>query len=235
MQAGKKSYVWEHFDLDSDRKRTKCRLCGIMLSYSGSTTSTMKKHLQIKHPSLNSAQASTSSSAVRPITDLFQRPLSRDKYERITQKAVLMCAQDLQPLSVVDGKGFRAFCSELNPSYKVPSHTTIHNYLMKMFAESKASLTEIFETHTAGVAMTTDLWTSVATHGYITVTAHYISTEWQLMSVMLATRRVEERHTGENVASILNDIQTEFKVKKVSALTTDNVSNMQVAARATPG
>ncbi|XP_046542831.1 E3 SUMO-protein ligase ZBED1-like [Haliotis rubra] len=77
------------------------------------------------------------------------------------------------------------------------------------------------------------MWTSCATHGYITVTGHYITDEWDLKSCILATRRVEDRHTGENIADALVSIQTEFEIEYVCGLTTDNANNMTVAARAT--
>ena len=115
-----------------------------------------------------------------------------------------MCAENLRPLSIVNGAGFRKFCKELNPAYKAPSHTTLHNYLMKMYNEEKSALVKLFDVNTSGVAFTTDLWTSTALHGYITVTAHYITDEWEMKTAMLATRRVEEKHTGENIGKILS-------------------------------
>ena len=51
MERKQKSNVWIHFDLDREKKKTKCRLCGIHLSYTGSTTSTMRKHLLLNHRS----------------------------------------------------------------------------------------------------------------------------------------------------------------------------------------
>ncbi|XP_046559942.1 E3 SUMO-protein ligase ZBED1-like [Haliotis rubra] len=70
------------------------------------------------------------------------------------------------------------------------------------------------------------MWTSCATHGYITVTGHYITDEWDLKSCILATRRVEE-------ADALVSIPMEFEIEYVCGLTTVNASNMTVAARAT--
>ena len=49
------------------------------------------------------------------------------------------------------------------------------------------------------------------------VTAHYITAEWEMKTAMLATHRVEERHTGENIGNILKGIQSEFNIKTVAA------------------
>ncbi|XP_046580866.1 E3 SUMO-protein ligase ZBED1-like [Haliotis rubra] len=72
---------------------------------------------------------------------------------------------------------------------------------------------------------------SVWTHFELDANGHYLTSDWQLKSCVIATRRVEERHSGENIAEILKGIQSEFKIQTVSGLTTDNASNMTVAAR----
>ena len=46
----KSSNVWKHFVLLKEKQKTKCNLCGTELSYRGGGTSTMKKHLEFKHP-----------------------------------------------------------------------------------------------------------------------------------------------------------------------------------------
>ena len=46
------------------------------------------------------------------------------------------------------------------------------------------------------VALTGDFWTSVATESYLGLTAHFISSDWQLMSRVLQTRELTEHHTG---------------------------------------
>ena len=52
------------------------------------------------------------------------------------------------------------------------------------------------------VALTTDMWTSTATHPYMVVTAHYISDQWQLWSNVLSTRATPDCYTGANMRSI---------------------------------
>ncbi|XP_067682691.1 uncharacterized protein [Haliotis asinina] len=183
----KRSNVWAHFDLDSSKRKTKCRLCGIMLSYAGSSTSSMRKHLNVKHKSVSvdvSSQTPVKKQAM--LTQGYfggynRKKLDSKTYETFTLKAMLMCVRDLRPLNLVK-----------------------------------------------------DMWTSCATHGYITVTGHYITDERDLKSCILATRRVEDCHTGENIADdALVSIKTEFEIEYVCGLTTDNASNMTVAARAT--
>lgn len=59
---------------------------------------------------------------------------------------------------------------------------------------------------TTPVGLTTDTWTSCTSHGYITVTCHFVNSDWTLSNFMLATRKLDVRHTGENLAAVLNNI-----------------------------
>ena len=39
------------------------------------------------------------------------------------------------------------------------------------------------------VALTTDIWTSGAVNGYLTVTVHYLDDSWKLSTKVLSTRK----------------------------------------------
>ena len=81
------------------------------------------------------------------------------------------------------------------------------------------------------ITLTTDLWTTHATQGYILLTSHYINDNWELRSQILATRNVTDRHTGENIAQATKCITEEFNIKEVSCITHDNAANMDLAMR----
>ena len=65
----------------------------------------------------------------------------------------------------------------------------------------------------------------------MTITAHYISDEWKLESNVLCTTEMAERHTGSNSASRICEVLGAWNIldSRVSALVTDNASNMTVA------
>ena len=50
-------------------------------------------------------------------------------------------------------------------------------------------------------ALTTDIWTSQATMGYVTVTCHFLMDNWELKSIVLETTQIEESHTAENIGA----------------------------------
>lgn len=60
------------------------------------------------------------------------------------------------------------------------------------------------------VGVTSDTWTSVATESYMSVTAHFIDDEWNLVSYMLQTKEVETDHRSVSLAEILTAAMEEW-------------------------
>ena len=80
---------------------------------------------------------------------------------------------------------------------------------------------------TSAVALTSDGWTSRTTVPYMTITAHFFDEQFTLMSKVLQTRVLDEKHTGENISVELNAALESWQIgQKVSVITTDNASNM---------
>ena len=138
-----------------------------------------------------------------------------------------MITTDLQPLSVVENKGFRNLCHSLDPRYKIVSrkHLT-HNLLPTKYGEEKAKLM-IELGKVDHVSITTDQWTSRANDAYTTFTAHFIDEHWNLTSAVLSTRSDQKRHTAVNLSEETIKCLEEFKLlQKVSAVVTDNAKNV---------
>ena len=51
-----------------------------------------------------------------------------------------------------------------------------------------------------GFSLTTDIWTSIATEAYITMSGHFISPDWDMCFVVLTTSAFPERHTGVEIS-----------------------------------
>ena len=138
--------------------------------------------------------------------------LSTSQKESFTRKLSFMCALDLKPLGMVQGRGFKMFYNALNPRFQVPTKKTVAKYLTALYDEEKEKL--VGEMAGKTWSATTDLWTRNALQGYITVTRHYLSSDWALHSKVLATRVVNDRHNGTNIAREVNKLFSEFKLDK---------------------
>ena len=104
------------------------------------------------------------------------------------------------------------------------------NGLKERYAAMKHRLQESFR-YCDNLALTSDIWTSRTTQAYVTVTAHYISDNWNIRSYVLCTCQMPERHTGANIATRLREVAEAWNIddEHVSAVVTDNVSYMSVA------
>ena len=249
-----KSPVWQYFtepELKDGKRLTKCQLCNISLGYFGGTTS-MRNHLQYKHPSVKISDSGTGESSLKPkksgsggfrqasalvgkqipLTDMKwnRQPMSAAKSDQITRSLALMCALDARPLSIVEGAGFRNFVRTLNPDYNLSGRTTVTKYLHKIYLDAKAEVLD--EIKGKPMSLTSDIWTSNALDGYISVTGHFIDDNWALKAKNLSTNVIYERHTGVHIAKAILDVTTDFKVdpKNIACLVTDNAANMHTAS-----
>lgn len=85
-----------------------------------------------------------------------------------------MIVSDLQPLSTVEDEGFKAFVRALGPKYRLPGKKKLtETHLVNMFNECKGKVMEALQ-NAPGVVLTTDVWTSMSTEVYLSVTCHVI-------------------------------------------------------------
>ena len=246
------STVWQYFTVCEDNKDlAECHLCHQKLSRKGSSTSCMRAHIRNQHKSIQltpdsssprdasasgsrSVASSSKSQASQPnIKDSLHKsglpkhpPLSKEAKEALKRAAAWMCAIDIKPLSMVNGVGFRNFCHKLNPSFQMPDRHMVGSYVTKIYEEGHAEL--IKDIKGCPVGLTTDLWTSHANQGYITVTAQYINSAWTQKTRVLGTRAVNKRHTGIQVSDEIHTLLREFEIPKCYGICTDNAGNMKV-------
>ncbi len=142
-----------------------------------------------------------------------------------------MVATDMQPSSIVDDKGFGKFVRLLDSRYQLPSRRTLMRRLPGKYDEVKIRVKNQLNS-SSHVCLTTDIWTSRTTQGYLTVTCHFINTSWKMQSFVLETFNLCASHTAENIAATLKRVADEWNItEKIVALVTDNAANVVAAAR----
>lgn len=225
--ASKSSKVWDFFTKIDGGNITQCDLCKTKLSFKGGSTSSMRNHLKAVHKKTALEEKPSQRQETLHKYQQKKTVIGKDKYQQLNRSLALACALDLRPLSLTMGKGFRNFCHLLNPDYVVPCADTVTKNLLLLYQEQKAKIIELIAN--CKVSLTTDLWTSIGSRSYITLTAHFITEDWQFKTIVLATRPVDDKHTGENIANCLLNLKTEFKIEKLVGIVTDNAANMKKA------
>ncbi|XP_076042318.1 zinc finger BED domain-containing protein 4-like [Oratosquilla oratoria] len=141
-----------------------------------------------------------------------------------------MIAEDLQPVSVVEDKGFRRLLHGLNPRYQLPSRREISRTLLPNLYKHEVEKMRKELDQAKHISLTTDIWTSRQTKGFITVTAHFISQDWTLHSAVLETVCMTKAHTSENIAEELTLVSNKWNIKeKICSIVTDNAANIKAA------
>ncbi|KAK1898959.1 Zinc finger BED domain containing protein 1 [Dissostichus eleginoides] len=235
-----KADIWTHYGFyelkgknELDKSHAVCKVCHTKIKYLGGNTTNLRNHLSRFHcEKLTPATKKTADPAQRRIDETLSTfPPNSEKAKKITQSVAAFIAKDLRPYSVVENAGFRHLLKTLEPRYKLPSRSHFtENVIPALYNGTKAQVMASM-IQAKRVAITCDAWTSVATESYLTVTAHYISEDWQFLSHVLQTRAVYESHTGAHVAELLSRVVEEWQLSdKDVVLVTDNASNMIAAA-----
>ena len=107
---------------------------------------------------------------------------------------------------MVEGEGFRELLSCLEPGYTIPNRKYFSSNIQHKHVLGKQKLKLKMEKEAQSVALTTDIWTSVAVEAYMTVTAHYIDPNWVMQAFVFETFAFPERHTGVTIGEKLKEL-----------------------------
>ncbi|KAH7963442.1 hypothetical protein HPB52_021209 [Rhipicephalus sanguineus] len=143
--------------------------------------------------------------ALKSGKDLLQRERTA-----ITTKIARMLALDLQPYSCVENRGFKELINHMKPLYKIPSRTTFSRTIIPELYEDtfmavKDRMHADFQEGVESISLTSDMWTSRSNQSYISLTCHYLTSNFEMRSFALENRSVTESHTACN---ILEHLQT---------------------------
>uniref|UniRef100_A0A1A8HF15 HAT C-terminal dimerisation domain-containing protein n=1 Tax=Nothobranchius korthausae TaxID=1143690 RepID=A0A1A8HF15_9TELE len=106
----------------------------------------------------------------------------------ISEAIAKMIVRDLQPVSVVENQGFRELLQLLEPRYTPESQHYIQGQLLPAYAYQAQLATRQALASAQALSLSLDLWSSLTQHtsGYLGVTCHYLASDWQMRSALLA-------------------------------------------------
>lgn len=227
-----RSVVWDHFKKSSDKAYGICNYCGKHLKTAGNT-SNLLDHLKRLHPSRMTADK-------EPMPKTMATFLNKEPFygsdsnikKRLDKKVMDMIAKDVRPFSCVHDEGFVELMQEAVPRYKLPSRTYFRDVMLPTeYDLLSLKLRAALET-VKHVGLTTDLWTSAANEGYITITCHFITENFKLTSALLSTAPLmtPTNHNAQNIADSISLMLAKWGLlSKVVTVTTDNDSTMKKA------
>jgi len=154
------------------------------------------------------------------------RKCSPERTESIHKALAKLISMNQLPLSFCSSSGFYQFMAVVEPNYKIIKEEA----LKKRLHFFKSTVEEKIQNDlkaVQSVVCTSDCWSSLSQHSYITITAHALNNDWSPMSFTLTTQEMEERHTALNIADKLENVFSNWEIKdKVTTVITDNAKNV---------
>ena len=135
------------------------------------------------------------------------------------------------PFRMVEHQLFVLFCQNLNPRFQPIKRHTLRNDCIKLFAVEKEKLKGVLAS-VDRISLTSDLWTSNQTLGYMCLTCHYLDAEWNLQKRILNFCCLPPPHTRIAIADCILQCLSDWDIEdKVSTITLDNASSNDSAVR----
>lgn len=240
------SIIWRYFGFrkdDVNQSDVLCRSCLTKIATKQGSTTNMFHHLKQHHRVLHeecmtmretpgTSQSSQNKPKQSLIADAFSSVTPYEststRHKEITDAITYHIAKDMVPVYTVSKEGFKKMVRTLDKRYKIPSRTHFNQVAIpKLYNECKMSVeSELREID--HFATTTDLWTSRTTEPYISLTVHFITTNFELKTRCLQTSFFPAEHTGDNIAEEMRGALADWNLKEDQqvSVTTDNASNM---------
>lgn len=212
----KNSRCWLSFEelpMNPDGKTfAKCTRCGIKLLY----VSTSGTGSLIRHHDICGALNISPHSAIR------SSAFSHERFCELITEAVVK--HDL-PFSFVEYEGIRTVFDYISPELHLPCRNTVKSHIMRMYESEKLKMQEFLSRVKGRMCLTSDLWSSHTTDGYLALTAHFLDSEWNLHKKILNFCHMPPPHTGNALAEKINSLLCDWGIdKNLFSITLDNAS-----------
>ena len=252
-KPGAKAPVWRHFGFKPNAERepenpneVTCKLCRVTVKASGGNTSNLRAHLVSNHKNEatklgffgRNNKPSVSQPHTQPdIAGAFSKgiPYKTDsaRWKRCTEKVTRHLCKDMKPFNTVESDSFKDMVTTLDPQYKLPtrnyfSETAVPSAYSRIRGEMMTEISSV-----GHFSLTTDMWSSRRMTPYMSLTFHYIDSEWTLIAKCLQCSFLPEDHTADNIQDALQEALHEWGLKEenVVCITTDSGANIKAAAR----
>uniref|UniRef100_A0A8D3AV34 Uncharacterized protein n=1 Tax=Scophthalmus maximus TaxID=52904 RepID=A0A8D3AV34_SCOMX len=163
------------------------------------------------------------SSSSSPSSNSGAPPAPVDQ-KKFVDAALRMIAEDMLPLSFVEGAGFRSFMSTISPEYNKLSQRAVGLQLYddvertikpQLIRDLKASLATTEDNENA-IHVTFDLWTGDGSppveEPIVVVQLHFVSDSWQIRRPVVAFRHLSHKNLSTALARELEGVLLSYGV-----------------------
>lgn len=195
----------------------------------------MINHSRYKHPAQWKEYSDLKPKDCQPPVKKQRLNFSNEEKREIDELITEMIAIDMLSYSFVENRGFRKLLNKIIPGYEPPYRTTISRTLMPNLFEKcqtnvRQQLQKAFDDGLNCLSYTTDGWTSKAGDSYLSLTAHYLTSNFEPKNFLLGMRHVKTGHTANEQAQLLEEMAEEWNFPGIEDVpiycVTDNARNI---------
>ena len=150
-------------------------------------------------------------------------PKSQEEFRTTVAETIVL--HDL-PFTFVEWSGVRRMIKYCTDDFHLVSRNTARADVLKLYGIEKCKVKKMLEESPGRICLTSDLWTSLATDGYMCVTAHFIDKNWVLQKKVLNFCFMPPPHDGVSLADKIKSLLCEWGIdKRIFSITLDNASS----------
>ncbi|KAL5557277.1 hypothetical protein UlMin_039513 [Ulmus minor] len=230
-----KSKVWNFFDilpLGVDQKlKSQCKKYGAQyMASSKYGTGNMRRHIKVCKRNDTRDIGQMMISRDTNCLSLGSIQYDSNKFRELVMACIVM--HDL-PFQFVEWAGIRAIHQYLYSDVDTLTRNTAKADVLKAYQREKLKIKAMFEEVSGRVSLTSDMWSSCISDGYMCLTAHFIDKEWRLQKRILNFCFMPPPHTGVALSEKIFDLLFGWKIeRKLFSLTLDNASSNDVSVEA---
>lgn len=117
--------------------------------------------------------------------------------------------------------------SEFDPSFIIPGEKKIRTMIAKSYKYNQENLQNLLTQNVENISLTADFWSSKARHGYLGITATWITSTFEIKDIMLENKYVPSPHSSITISEELYKcVETWNLEDRIISITTDNGRNM---------
>ena len=143
------------------------------------------------------------------------------------RKLIQFIIHFILPLYILQNRFFREFIYACEPGFRIPCINTAKGLIHEAYNWSYDQLSSLLRSSVMSIHLTTDLWTAKSRHGYLGITATWLSSDFKFQEALLSCKYLPYLHTGEVISEELFQIICEWRLETtVFTVATDNGANM---------
>ncbi|KAL6509187.1 hypothetical protein OROGR_022497 [Orobanche gracilis] len=144
-------------------------------------------------------------------------------YRDLVARAIVRHGYAFSWVEHEDNRDIHAY---LNNQVRTICRNTTKCDILKLHKKLKFELKEVLRNVPGRICLTTDMWTSIQTLGYMCLTAHYVDSSWTLHSKVISFLHLESGHSGYEMYSAILRLLQEWGIEnKIFSITVDNASS----------